>query len=347
MNHPRIVAWHVIAIVIGLLCPVWCDAQDDTSPNRLAASPDGGFLAVARRQNRVDVFNTADRSQIQSLATDEPMISVALSDQGKYLAGGSRRIDDRCTLYLWERQTDGFALRWKSTLPGSCKSVAISPDAKWVAAVAASASIYFFDSADGQLRRTLVELGNEMGAGAFLPDGKRFVSGGQTLRLWDLEKANLQPDGSDRLFVPDPERAERERQTLIAALGSMTIGLSVAPNGRLIAAVGAFHREVQGRPCELVLVDPATSQISYTLTDQLEDVRSVAISGDSRLLAVGFKSGGVTVWDLGRREILRTLNTSTQPLECLTFVPGSKRLTVLSTSGQIEFWDVERNRLLE
>jgi WD40 repeat protein len=77
------------------------------------------------------------------------------------------------------------------TLTGHTKrgieSVAFSPDGRTLAA--GSSVITLWDSASGQLLRTLSEDSNSV---AFSPDGRTLASGGSdnTIKFWDVSNVN-------------------------------------------------------------------------------------------------------------------------------------------------------------
>jgi WD40 repeat protein len=325
-------------------------AQDPLAPGRLAATSDGKQLALAAPGKKIDVWDVESRKLFQSMITESPMKSVAFSPTGAHLIAGSECKGDRATVYLWEKRSGRFEPGWTTTIPDSCNAVAVSPDSKWVAAVSSTGSIYFLDMNRGRLRRTLHELGNEMITGAFLPDGSVFATGGQTLHLWDLPRADLSPEGHDRERLTDEESKKRERKTLKAKLGPMTVALSPVPNGQWVAAVGAFHPAAEGRAEELVLVEASTGQIIRTLADKLQRATALSVSSDSRRLVVGHESGEITIWDIkGYKPESRIKTTEVRRLRSVLFIPGSTIVAAMGSDGVFELWDVvsQRNLVVE
>lgn len=73
--------------------PAAAAGLDAWSPHQLSASADGTLLGQAGPGKRVRIWDVGARNLLQTLETEMPIKSVALSGDGAYLVGGSHGED--------------------------------------------------------------------------------------------------------------------------------------------------------------------------------------------------------------------------------------------------------------
>jgi WD40 repeat protein len=125
---------------VGALLHPWIDEALGSFVNGLAFNPDGSLLASAHTDNTVVLWNMSDREilglPIRGFARD--VTQVAFSPDGSMLVTGrddNTTIKGGYTIQLWDvasRQPVGPALPGNN--PNSVRSLAISPDGKYLAA---------------------------------------------------------------------------------------------------------------------------------------------------------------------------------------------------------------------
>jgi WD40 repeat protein len=139
------------------------------------------------------------------------------------------------------------------------------------------------------------------------PDGQSVVTGeyGGQLRWWDVTSG--QETRRQTFGAPD-ENGRQDRAPFAIAL---------SPDGKIVATVEHYRGLVKGKPVVLALFDAATGQAIRRIEIELapEPIRSyrfrdsfytaLAISSDSKWVAVGTQASTVGVWDIasGREQV--------------------------------------------
>ncbi len=156
---------------------------DAAAITSLVFLPDGESLATAggRVGNNLNLWSLSTRRVVRSFDFDLFVWSIAISPDGKVLAGAADR-----TIRLWEVATG----RTLSTLTGHMdlvQAVAFSPDGNTLVSASSDTTIKLWEVATGRELRTLNGHEGEVMSVTFSPDGKTLASGSQdgTVRLWD------------------------------------------------------------------------------------------------------------------------------------------------------------------
>ena len=341
--HFSILAGVACAFLLGILD---AEGQSAWSPHVLSTSLDGHLIAIAAPGGKVCVWDAKSRRLAHSFVAGKAVKAVSITQAGDAICCGAGNAEGKAEVDFWDLKPDGPSLRWKAPINEQANAVAISWDSKWIAAVTPAATIRFFDADRGQLRKTLRERGNEMLTCAFLPKRFALATGGQTLRLWDLQRAGLRVDSIEASSPSESEYIARERDSLVSSLGSMATSLCVAPNGKWIAAIGSFHASSQGRPENLVLVDQRSGKLAKTLASRLDDVKCLAAAPDSEKLAVVFDDGRLEIWNVVRAERARLVRTGIHNARAGVFVGSPDVLAIADAEGNVEVWDVSRSAKL-
>jgi WD40 repeat protein len=326
----------VSALIV--LCASAVLADDPQSPRRLAVSTDGTLVAVARADNRVNIWQTKDGKLLGSLATDLPMNAVAMTDNGQtVVAGGS--IDDWGQVCAWRRRDGAYRQCWKAPWPKGLSALAATPDGKWVVTVDGYARIFFLELSTGKLRRAWRELGNGIGDVAILPDGKTLSTAGQTFRLWDLPHELPTPDSVVDVIVTDEQRQLLEAKYLRVRVPRNARAAQPSTDGKWVAALGAFANR-EGYDHDLALVDAGTGRTIRVLCPGLNDARCLAVSPENRFVAVGFDAGstaarrhGVQIWALHDRTGPAGMDTGVGSVRSIAYLDGGKKLAIAGSNG--------------
>ena len=134
----------------------------------LCGSPDGAALASAGRDAQLRLWSF---SGVKSLALqlDEPAVALAFSTDGKVVFAGGATVlaafDLGSQRKLWQQKMAVSALD-------------VAPGGEALAAGAGD-QIRFLDPRTGEVRRVVLDPGNDLTSLAFAPDGRALVTGGQ------------------------------------------------------------------------------------------------------------------------------------------------------------------------
>lgn len=160
----------------------------------IAFSPDSSTLVSAGFDKILRFWNLKDGGQREKLFAAHPLIALALSADGKYMAGGS----SDATIKLWTYQPP--TQMWVEQKPlepnksldpekSFIISIAFSPDNKTLVSASADNTIRLWDVAAGtskSITSNQVEIQAPQRSVAFSPDGQTLITGGhdKMVRVW-------------------------------------------------------------------------------------------------------------------------------------------------------------------
>ncbi|MBI1918277.1 MAG: WD40 repeat domain-containing protein [Planctomycetes bacterium] len=215
---------------------------------------------------------------------------------------------------------------------GSFRKAAISPDGKFVAAMAASGEAQLWDVATGKRIRELGEIRSNVEAITFSLDGKDIV----------MAPRFPHPNRIVR-WSADGRRADVFASELV---NGDVHALAYSPDGKLLASGTA--RNV------LLLWDAKTREVIRQLEGHTEPIYAVVFSPDGNLLASGGGHGNrdtnIRLWNVGTGKLVGTLVGHKDPIRCLTLSRDGK---LLASGSSMVFgdkaaflWEVASKKLL-
>jgi WD40 repeat protein len=307
----------------------------------LAFSSDGSQLACADSDNTVRVWDFAtNRTLAVHPARAGEVRCLAFSPDGQQLAsGGAGHI-----VHLWDANAAGDEGETVDPM-ASRTGVAVSPDGARVASLGAGTSLRVWETSSGQPAVSLHESG-PLRAFASSPDG-RWYAGSR-----DVGDGPDQWNGRVRFNTREPRTTVCLWNALTGAKVSTLDGqrapvtaLAFSPDSQTVATGGFLSSDVwmwhvpSGEP-KLLL--PAVTEAC--------SVEALAFQPQGRLLAIagidwmptGGSDGQIFLWDIGLRDVVRTLPGGAVSL---AFHPNGRRLAVATLVQTIHIFDLSTGEM--
>lgn len=284
----------------------------------VAFSPNGATLASGSWDGAIHLWDAKTGKLLRILRGHGDFISsVFFTPDGKQLVSCNGSLLTPNTARVWDVATGKELRRWP--IPGSWK-LALSPDGKLLAGLGAALpnqnTIALWDVGTGKQIRELPFEGVQdfVSDLAFSPDGKRLVSGGESmLRLFDVAKG---------------------KQLRTFGEGKRIYSVAFSSDGKTVAV---------GRRVEpITLWEIASFKMLRQLGDN-EGARSVAFSGDGKRLAGG-GYGKAILWDVTSGKKLRELPGTLNQVWDMAFSPDDKTLAVGNLDSQVRLWDLSTGK---
>ncbi len=287
----------------------------------LSFAPDGATLAAGGEDGEVRLWDTASGRVRAALVGHFDMVTcVAFSPRGGILATGS--LD--ASVKLWETRTGRERASLQGHLDG-VSALAFAPDARQMATGGFDGSVRLWEPASPIFSpAACLPYHGEPRNLAFAPDSRSLRAAG----LAGVVRWNVR-DGS----------------TVSPAGKEEVLALAAAPDGTCYATGGPAGK--------VVLHDAFSDERIATFEGHAGDVRSVAFSADSRLIASGDQNGVVRPLRMrppaNRSALCRH---SSSPIAAVQFSPDGRTLAAStgeqpeSSAGNVVLWDLATRRVI-
>ena len=320
----------------------------------VAFSPDGGTLASASEDKMVRLWDVASGESKASLyGHGHQVLSVAFSQDGTLLASASR--DN--TVRLWRWKTAGG--KFTKVLEGHAYemgSVAFSRDGSVLSGGGELVGIW--EAATGRLKTNL----EGSGPWSFSPDGTT-VAGDSLNAILIYETTGGQLEHT----LEKPYPREAPESLMFSPDGAVLAGI-FDPGGVFLWELGegrSIHsHELSGSIYDWVLSSSGTfiagragrdsdriwlgekGNLTWLENPERWEIGSLAFSPDETILAAGGQAGTILLWDVGNKQIRKTLEGGhTNLVVSLAFNPDGRILASASKEGTIRLWDVGSQQL--
>ena len=276
--------------------------------------------------NVIQIWNTKDGTCRQELIEhSNDILSVSISNKDGLFASASK--DD--TIRIWRVGKEKSILtidlrKYNDSIPSS---IDFSRDGLYLVSVSFSGTIRIWNVSTGSLKTTICEgnrnVNEKVTCVAFVPDGRRVVSGGRdcVLRIWDII--------SRKCIKEYPGH------------GGGILDLAVSNDGQYVATASSdktiriwnISENVMNKrfkPVECLKV----------LEGHSEWVRSVSYNIDGNEIVSASDDGTIRIWDTETWECKIQKGHSDKVL-CLAYSPNDKMIVSTSADKTVRLWDCE------
>jgi WD40 repeat protein len=283
-------------------------------PKKVLAFTSDGLVAATGGQDgkSIDVLETATRKIIKTLKGDFNLFTgaAAFSPDNKILAIGNGN-----AVELWI--PSGKRVASLQAHQEFVDAIAFFPNGKTLASLGWDDAVILWDAInDRSLARPFAS--GDAGLLAFSPDGKALAS--------------AQEDGVVLREIAGAKEVARYPEPVSAVIGSMAFN----PQGNILVVSGTSSKEeADAHLINLAHNDLRIPPATLTRASQL------AIDAAGANLAIGFKDGRISVWDLTqhRERWYASLASGGTAVTALSFSPKGNVLASAQASGAMSMWD--------
>ena len=268
---------------------------------------------------------------------------------------------------LWQH-CEGDALSTFGDSEHVIWSASLSPDGKWLATGSLKGKISVWDIQTRKQTTTLspqIESGQELGRVAFSQQGDRLFAStkGGVVKVWKVldwsltelrfphgdrvRSISLSQDGKllavlgfdEKVSVWDVDEPSKPKTLHVGWGGGIQAGAVAISPDRKWLAVGLGDGSIP-----MFDLSTLTEQFRFPTTVKSEEIKTLAFSPDSQVLAsgTGFADGAIDVWSIHEPEKpIHRLEGHTDYLCSLVFSPDGKLLASASADQTIRLWDTE------
>lgn len=201
------------------------------------------------------------------------------------------------------------------------RSVAYSPDGKWLATGCGDGTVHLWDVKQKKVVRTIQAHENWTFDLTFTPDGLLVSGGGDNLvRLIDPQTGTIRSTFEDHT--------------------NDLHGVAITSDGKWLVTSGDDTR---------VLMRSVGDKSVAELGRHERQVTSVTISRDDKFAATSSRDGTVKLWDLRHRKLARTFTAHTADVMSVAFSPDGSKVVSGGNDKTVRVWnagDDRRNDLL-
>lgn len=340
-----------------------------TSFYGISISDDGTILAVVLESGEIKIINIESGVEILSLTGD-----IDKSIAGLSISSGNNFV---ITTY-----NDGTIKCWKlesgeelfnKYLKIELGKPEISPNGDVFAVTVTSGHILILDTQNGDELRRLDAGISTLDKLSFSPDGKILVSSEQFAFLeesefifWDVQTGDVLHKLEGHEFHGNNLRFSHDGRYFVTTNGnelkvwdrnnlqSLVTHYAGKPSYKGYAAYSPDGNLLASTSDDLIQIwNPKNGLSMFTLVGHTETVTAISFSPDNQyLVSAGGFDDSVIIWDLEKRQIIKTLVVGGTVHDVIFsptgkfFVSAEDVHSLLSTSGKITVWDAEYGNVI-
>ncbi|MGD2178019.1 MAG: WD40 repeat domain-containing protein, partial [Anaerolineae bacterium] len=282
--------------------------------NAVAFSPDGQTALSGSGDAELILWDVETGQIVRRFQGHGSAVNdIALGSDGQTALSGS----DDATLILWDVAAGEAVRRFEGHAAG-VNSVAFSPDGQTALSGSADRTLILWDVASEEPLRRFEGHVSEVNGAAFVLDARTMLSsGGNTLRLWELETG------------------EQIRKVSFPSVPHL---FGVSPDG----GTAMFGVE------SLFLWDIEGWREGQSLSSVAIDVwpESASFSADGHMALSGDSEGTLRLWNLAGQVDFRRFDTDGTPLSAVALSPDGRRLLTGDMTDVVKLWDVESGEVI-
>lgn len=277
-----------------------------TGITAIALAPDGGTLAAANADGKVNLLDAASLNISRVIKSAGPAaVALVFSADGRILFGAARDSVARG----WDAQT-GAALVAMNGHEHPLRAIAGSIDGTVVATAGEETRVMLWDGLTGRLKQIVIGHIDFVNALSMSVDGRLLASGGADARvlIWDV--------GTGKLL-----------HTLLGHADELA-AVALSADGKWLASAAL--------DAKVILWDVASGVQVQALKGHSAPVLSLAFNRDGSLLAGGAEDGRVIVWDTDTFKPAREIAGPGPGVNTVTFdMKNNNRLYAGSQDGRV------------
>jgi WD40 repeat protein len=326
-----------------------------TFVTKVAFSPDGTCLAIVAGRKLI-MYDAMTGKIILELDSDNPLICLAFSKDGKLLATG-----DEKGILTFRDSVTGEIQREIEAHKDMIRDIAFTPDGTRIVTGSDDTIARLWNISTGEPMMSFSGHELEIYGVAISPDGMRLATVGRdrTARTWDIStgKQVMTFRGhTDTLtsvaFNTDGSRIATASYDWSAKLWDASSGVTILTLSGHFGSILSLDISADGSKLvtasedQTVRVwDIAHGEEVLTLT-LLNDLPQIAFSPDGLCLAASCDQNAVKIWDVRSGRVVHSLIGHIDEIYDIDFSHDGKRLVTCSNDMSAIVWDTQHGRYL-